>query len=90
MIIEPNSSPAKLNDFQKKQLEKIFARCFDQQQAKNPVINQEGLSLCQEAGVNPDDLMPRTLEYFKSKQSVEEVANIRHQHHIQKRFSKLH
>ena len=41
-----------------------------------------------QAGVNPEDLLPRSIDYFKHKQSVEEVAKIRYQHHVQKRLSK--
>ena len=31
-----------------------------------------------EAGVNPDDLLPKALDYFKKGQTVEEVAKIRY------------
>lgn len=82
MNIEPNTTPAKLSDYQKKHLEKIFLRCFDQQQGSPPVVNQEGINLCMEAGVNPDDLLPKTLDYFKQGKTVEEVAKIRYQHHV--------
>ena len=78
MNIEPNASPAKMSDYQKKQLEKIFARCFDQQQGSVPVVNQEGITLCMEAGVNPDDLLPKALDYFKKGNTVEDVAKIRY------------
>ena len=90
MNIEPNAQPAKLSEYQKKQLEKIFTRCFDTVSGQPPVVNQEGITLCMEAGVNPEDLLPKTLEYFKQGRTVEEVAKIRSQHHVQKRLSKLH
>ena len=85
-----STNPTRMNDQQKKTLEKIYQKIFDLGGEKGPQLNDEGRILCAEAGVKPEDLFPRQLDYFKlNKQDPEEVAKIRYQHHQQKRLSKL-
>ena len=50
------------NDAQKKMLEKIYARIFDQNQ-----LNDEGKMLCREAQIKAEDLKIKTLDDFKSE-----------------------
>ena len=63
------------NDAQKKMLEKIYARIFDQNQ-----LTDEGKMLCREAQIKAEDLKHRTLDDFKSEIQIEDVAKIRFTH----------
>lgn len=67
----------KLSDLQKKQLEKVYARIFDQQQHDNsgkPILTEEGLQLCMEAGIHAEDLHIKVIDDFQKKSDLEEVA----------------
>ena len=64
------------NDAQKKMLEKIYARIFDQNQ-----LTDEGKMLCREAQIKAEDLKSKTLDDFKSDVQIEDVAKIRFTHY---------
>ena len=82
-----DSSPAlskQFTDLQKKQLEKVNQRLFD-----NGQITDEGKHLCIEADVTPADIIVKTLDQFKQEANgVGEVAKIRFDHYQIKRLSK--
>lgn len=82
-----DSSPAlskQFTDLQKKQLEKVFQRLFD-----NGQLTEEGRHLCIEADVAPVDLIVKTLDQFKQEANgVAEVAKIRFDHYQIKRLRK--
>ena len=65
-----------INDFQKKQLEKIYGRIFE-----NHNLTEEGRNLCSEANVKSEDLKIKTFDDFKNEIQFEEVAKIRFNHY---------
>ena len=82
-----DSSPAlskQFTDLQKKQLEKVFQRLYD-----NGQLTDEGKHLCIEADVAPADIIVKALDQFKQEANgVAEVAKIRFDHYQIKRLSK--
>jgi hypothetical protein len=75
---------AQFNDVQKKYLEKVYAKIFENNQ-----MNEEGKNLCREAQIKPDDLRLKNFEEFKQEVQIEDVAKIRFDHYQLKRLSKF-
>ena len=76
----------KIGEQQKKQLEKVYNKIFEQ--GEHPQLTEEGRTLCLEACIKQDDLLIKHADSFKRKNDVEEVATIRYEHYRQKRYSK--
>ena len=75
---------AQFNETQKKQLEKVYAKIFE-----NHHLTEEGRNVCLEAQIKPNDLRAKNFEEFKQEVQVEDVAKIRFDHYQLKRLSKF-
>ena len=72
------------SELQKKHLEKVYQKVFE-----GGNLSEDGRMLCQQAAVKVEDLQMKTLEEFTQPKENKEIAQIRYEHFLTKRLSKL-